>query len=130
MSQPEKSFEQFIAESFDSEEAVMIVLVLRDSDVSLSAAHVAERLERDFGVAPEQSPRLGEKRVELRLRDLAARGLVDILADGYRYRGDEAGVDAHVAHASELLTARRSDLNRLIYSTSARARRLAEAFRL
>ncbi|HEX7829379.1 MAG TPA: hypothetical protein VF787_06965 [Thermoanaerobaculia bacterium] len=130
MSQPEKSFEQFIAESFDSEEAVMIVLVLRDSDVSLSAAHVAERLERDYGVAPEQSPRLGEKRVELRLRDLAARGLVDILADGYRYRGDEAGVDAHVVHAAELLAARRSDLNRLIYSTSARARRLAEAFRL
>lgn len=123
-------FEQFVADNFDSEEAVMIVLALKGVP-PLGIGDLLDRLERHFGAMPTDQRRVDEKRIELRLRDLAARKLVEVGDDDkYRYRADEAGLGELMDQLSTEFTTRRRDLNRLIYATASRARRLAEAFRL
>jgi hypothetical protein len=123
-------FEQFIADSFDSEEAVMIVLALRKAERPLSAGEVLDELVRVFGLESSEERRLAEKRVELRMRDLAGRGLVH-RENGSRftYQPADAEVERLVDQTAAEFEARRSDLNRLIYGAASRARRLAEAFR-
>jgi hypothetical protein len=123
-------FERFVADNFDSEETVMIVLALRGAP-PLGIGDLLDRLERHFGLLPTEQRRLDEKRIELRLRDLIARELVHLGADGkYRSRAEEAGLAEMIDRLSTEFTTSRRDLNRLIYATSSRARRLAEAFRL
>jgi hypothetical protein len=125
------SYEQFVAETFDSEEAVMIVSVLRSASRALSPGEVLDGLESEYGVRQEEPLRLAEKRVELRMRDLTRSGVVEQIPGGdFRYRGHEAGLDDSVERTIRQLTNDRAALNRLIYSTSSRARRLAEAFRI
>jgi hypothetical protein len=130
LSAADPDYDRFVIDHFDSEEAVMIVLALRGQP-PLSPADIAETLEKTFHVGVGEDRRLTEKRVELRLRDLVSSELLERTADGtYRYRGDERGVDEFVERMDAQFTTRRSELNRLIYSSYSRARKLAEAFRL
>jgi hypothetical protein len=132
--EPDRDFERFIADYFDSEEAVMIALALREADgrgAALGTGELLERLEHELGVVPTDQRRVAEKRIELRLRDLVTRGLVRLAAEGqYQYAGAEAGLTQQMDRLHVEFTTRRTDLNRLIYATISRARRLAEAFRL
>lgn len=123
-------FEQFIADHFDSEEAVMIVLTLRKAARALTAGEVFDQLLR-YGVDLAEERRLAEKRVELRMRDLAGHGLVRRETGGrFVYATSEAATDELVDRLIVEFEQHRTDLNRLIYGSAARARRLAEAFRL
>lgn len=125
-------FEQFVAETFDSEESVAVVLAVRGAGTSLTPAEVLERIEHELQLpATVQAERpIAEKRIELRLRDLEARGIVTRAADRWSYAGVERGNDDDVARIAELFATSRRDVNRLIYSAASRARKLAEAFRL
>lgn len=123
-----EEFERFIADNFDSEEAVIVTLALRESRSALTAGEVLTRVELSAGQASEDR-RLAEKRIELRLRDLVERGLIAAEGNTYRYADDEAGRKAMMDRLMDAFTNRRGELNRIIYSSSARARRLAEAFR-
>jgi len=130
MAHTDHDFAQFVADAFDSEESVMIMLVLRQAG-GLTAGEVLDRLERDFHVEQTDQRRLAEKRVELRLRDLVARGVVKHGHDNrFSDRTDEAGLTELADRLALEFETRRSQLNRMIYATASRARRLAEAFRL
>lgn len=108
----------------------MIVSVLKREGEALSPSQILEQLERRFRLEPEQPRRLAEKRVELRLRDLARFGLIqDAPGGAFRYAVREPDADGLVERAVGQLENDRASLNRLIYSSSSRARRLAEAFR-
>lgn len=121
--------EQFVTESFDSDEAVMLVLTLRRSQ-PLTLGQLYDRLAAEFGVPGGEERRVVEKRLELRLRDLTARHLVGDDGYGrYRYSADDA-IDELIARVETIFHQRPADLMRMIYSRSARARRLAEAFKL
>jgi hypothetical protein len=125
-----RSFEDFVTESFDSEEAVMIVLVLRAAGEPLTTDGLLDRLEQSYRIERDEPRRLAEKRIELRLRDLAARGLVDARADAtFRYRA-EGPLDTFVAKLADSFASDRAAVDRLIYSIAAKARRVAGAFRL
>ncbi len=121
--------ERFVAENFDSDEAVMLVLTLRRA-ASFSLMELYDRLAADFGLFSGEDRRVAEKRLELRLRDLTARQLISATDGGrYRYSGDDA-ITLLVNRLDEIFRQKPSELNRIIYSRTARARRLAEAFRL
>jgi hypothetical protein len=129
VAQSESSFEQFVSETFDAEEAVAVALALRAHSSPVSVTQLVEDLEQKMGFQFDEPRRLTEKRLELRLRDLATRQIVQRVGDHFAYRADRwtEGLMARVA--SEFET-RRVELNRLIYSTTTKARRLAEAFRV
>jgi hypothetical protein len=130
MAAPDVKLEQFVTENFDSDEAVMLVVTLRQSQQPLSLSELYDRLAAEFGILGDEERRVAEKRLELRLRDLAAHGLVGSDDAGrYRYTGD-AAVNELVTRVEAMLRQRPADLIRIIYSRSARARRLAEAFKL
>jgi hypothetical protein len=125
----ESELEQFVTESFDSDEGVMLVVTLRHAQ-ALTISQLYDRIAADFGVFGGEERRVAEKRLELRLRDLAGRGLVGDDGGGrYRYIGAGA-VDELVGRVETVFHQRPADLMRMIYSRSARARRLAEAFKL
>jgi hypothetical protein len=131
MTDDDRELERFIGEHFDSEEAVTIVLALRRRRVALAAEEILEELERHFGLEVQLDRLIAAKRIELRLRDLIAKGLAERSAEGrFRYRGEEAGAEPMIARIAVELETRRATLNRIIYSAASRARRLAEAFRL
>jgi hypothetical protein len=123
-------FDSFIIDNFESEEAVMVMLVVRESDSGATPGEIQARLVAGYGADPSEQRRLAEKRIELRLRDLALSGLVERGADG-RFRFDRSNDKAGlIDRLAGVFASRRTELNRLIYSPAAAARRVAEAFRL
>jgi hypothetical protein len=124
------SLDHFVIDTFDSEEAVMIVLLMREARAALSAATVLDRLQETYEFSREEPRRLAEKRIELRLLDLVQRGLVQTSDRQMFEYGATGAKDALVGKLAEAFAANRAGINRLIYSTSAKARRVAEAFRL
>lgn len=126
----EIDFETFVADTFDAEEAVMIVLALRDGAAPLTVTEILAALERSFKFRPVEDRRVVEKRIEIRMRDLVERAIIRSAADKKFEYAAAGETDAMVARVADLFHSRPRELNQLIYSTHSRARRLAEAFRL
>jgi hypothetical protein len=122
----QQDLERFIASNFDSEEAVTIVLALRDVSRPLTIGELRDQLEP----GASEDRRVAEKRLELRLRDLSGKLVLRDKDGRYRYAGQDSGVHELVGRIADEFANRRAELNRLIYSPASRARRLAEAFRL
>ena len=124
-------FERFVVDTFDSEEAVMALLAVRSADEAVTPAQVREALVAQYGLDGSEERRVAEKRIELRLRDLAAAHLVEKGADGrFRFDKSDAQRVALVDRVAAEFASRRGELNRLLYSPAAVARRVAEAFKL
>lgn len=129
VTQSESPFEQFISETFDSEEGAAVALALRAYPAGIAMPHLVEYLEQNLGFRFDEPRRLTEKRLELRLRDLAARRIVRQSDRGFLYSADTS-TERLMAELAVQFDTRRAELNRIIYSTTTKARRLAEAFRL
>ncbi len=126
----EVDFETFVADTFDAEEAVMIVLALRDGAAPLTVAEILGALEQNFKFRPVEDRRVVEKRIEIRMRDLVERAIIRSAGDRKFAYAADGETDGMVARVADLFASRPRELNQMIYSTHSRARRLAEAFRL
>jgi hypothetical protein len=127
--------ESFIVDHFDSEESLLIVLVLRsDPKKSWSVAELISYLRKAFrGAISEEEAQLTERRFEHRLEDLEQKSMVRLSRAGDRTlcayaAGSED--DERVANIEQVFLADRFAVNRIIYGVAARARILADAFRL
>ena len=128
--------ERFIDEMFDSEESLTLVLALRsDAGREWSSRELLDHLVAHSGLVLPSDVPLMEKRFEIRLRDLEAKGLVKVSGDRKepRFRYGAADGDAQdrcVVRVAGIYAIEPAGVSRIIYGMASRARTLAESFRL